>query len=154
MHTLIKLVAETFILIPVALISYEFFVLKPSLRRAFLLKLAGAAVLSLLLSRIASHFIHDPRPFVAGHFTPLIPHGADNGFPSDHTLFASFMAWLLLTYSRKLGIIALTVTALMGLARMAAGVHHSWDILGSFAITWVSVLVVSRLYVWYAANHK
>jgi membrane-associated phospholipid phosphatase len=64
------------------------------------------------------------------------------------------MAWLLLTYSRKLGIIALTVTALMGLARMAAGVHHSWDILGSFAITWVSVLVVSRLYVWYAANHK
>jgi undecaprenyl-diphosphatase len=146
MHTLIILVAKGFIIIPVALLAYGFSRLQTGQRRRFMLQLIASGVLSFGLARIASHYITDPRPFVTGHFTPLIAHGADNGFPSDHTLVAAWISWLLFYYSRRLGLASLGVTILIGLARMAAGVHHSWDILGSIAITAIATLVVVWLY--------
>src|SRR6185437_16083076 len=91
------------------------------------------------------HIISDPRPFVVGHFTPLLPHANDNGFPSDHTLLASFLGYAALRYSRWIGIAALVAAATIGLARVAAGIHHLEDIIGSFVITGVATLVVLLL---------
>ena len=42
-----------------------------------------------------------PRPFVVQHVAPLFPRDADNGFPSDHTLLATFFAVCVFFYSRK-----------------------------------------------------
>jgi len=98
-------------------------------------------VLVFLVARIASHFYFDPRPFVTGHFVPLIPHDSDNGFPSDHTLLASAVAMIIFYFNRKVGALLMTLAALIGLARIAAGVHSPIDIVGSIIIS----IVVSWL---------
>src|SRR5919202_4656794 len=50
---------------------------------------AVIGVLSLLFVQTGGLLYNDPRPFVVGHFQPLISHPADNGFPSDHALLAA-----------------------------------------------------------------
>jgi undecaprenyl-diphosphatase len=90
--------------------------------------------LSYIAAKIVSHFYFDPRPFVIGHFTPLIPHAADNGFPSDHTLLAAAIAFVIFHYNKKIGLLLFVFAILIGLARVLAGVHHSIDIAGSIVI--------------------
>lgn len=90
--------------------------------------------LTLLSAKIFSHFIYDPRPFVVEHVKPLIPHVADNGFPSDHMLLTMALASVIYVYNRKLGIILAIIAILVGTARVFAKVHHIEDIIGSAVI--------------------
>jgi undecaprenyl-diphosphatase len=147
MDEIIKIVAKYLMAIPILLALYVFIRFRTKRQRLeFVVLVIGSGILSLLLAKIGSHFISDPRPFVVGHFQPLLPHGNDNGFPSDHALLTSFLGFALLPYSKKLGLIALVLAALIGAARMAAGIHHLEDIVGSFVITGISVLIVNELF--------
>jgi undecaprenyl-diphosphatase len=141
MDTIIKLVAEYFIIIPIIIVLVVFFQLKDS-KIHFAIELIIAGLVAILLARIASMLWYDPRPFVVGHFTPLFAHASDNGFPSNHTLLASLIGWVTLTYSRKYSIIILITAFLIGAARVLAGVHHPLDILGSFVISGIAALIV------------
>lgn len=156
MHELIKIVASYFIVIPVLAVVYMAFVVKQRRRLELLASLVVGGVLSLVLAKIASHLYNDPRPFVQGHFTPLLPHSNDNGFPSDHTLLAAFIGWTILRYSRRTGIILLVVAGLIGAARMAASIHHLSDVLASFVLAGLgsalAVLVVRWLATRYAGK--
>lgn len=149
MHELIKLVADYFIIIPVVGIVYLAFRQKNQQRLELLGIVVAGGIISLLLAKLGSHLYNDPRPFVQGHFTPLLHHAADNGFPSDHTLLAAFLGWVTLKYSRKLGLGLLVVAALIGGARMAGGVHHLSDVVGSFVFAgvgcWLAILLVGWL---------
>ena len=87
-----------------------------------------------LIAKLISHFYYDPRPFVAGHFTPLIPHQADNGFPSDHTLLSAAIASIIYYFNKKLSIGLWVLTLIIGFSRVYAGIHHPVDILGSVII--------------------
>lgn len=146
MDEIIKLVAKYGLAVPILLALYTFIRLRNRQKRIeFAVLLVGGGILSLMLAKVGGHIISDPRPFVIGHFTPLLPHTADNGFPSDHTLLASFLGYVTLRYSRWAAIAALVAAAAIGLARVAAGVHHLEDIIGSFVITGVATL--AALYV-------
>ena len=153
MNTIAIIVASYFIAIPLSVMLYELFTLRGQARLRFALLLVIGGVLSLLLAKLSGIFIHDPRPFIQGHFTPLIVSSTDNGFPSDHTLLASFIGFAILSVSRRLGAALLIVALMVGLARMYAGVHHSWDILGSFVITGISYLA-ARAIVAYVIRHR
>src|SRR5581483_117218 len=61
-----------------------------------------AVVIAAALDKIADQLYYDPRPFVTEHVTPLIAHTADNGFPSEHTLFSMAIAAALYFYRPKL----------------------------------------------------
>lgn len=141
MHEIIIVTAKYLIALPVVAVVVLAFRLTNQQRMELLGVLALGGAFSLALSRLGSHFYYDPRPFVVGHFTPLIPHGNDNGFPSDHTLLSAFLAFAVLHFSKKLGWSLLAVAAIIGLARVAAQVHHLVDIAGSFIITSVSCFV-------------
>lgn len=91
---------------------------------------------------IASHFYDNPRPFVVGNFTPLIPHAPDNGFPSDHMLLASAVAAIISFYSRRMGAILWVLALYIGISRVSVGVHHPLDIMGSAVIALVIALLV------------
>ena len=146
MDEFIKLVAKYAIVVPVIAAAYVFIRFTGRKDRIeFVTLLAAGGLLSLCAAFIGSRLINDPRPFVAGHFTPLLPHGNDNGFPSDHTLLASFLGFAILRYRRGLGTAMLFVAACIGIARIAAGIHHLEDIIGSFIITGAAVLVVTAL---------
>jgi undecaprenyl-diphosphatase len=95
--------------------------------------------LILVAAWIAGHLFYDPRPFVIGHFTPLIAHDPDNGFPSDHTLLSTAVSFLILRFDRKAGWILLALSLLVGMARIYVGIHHFTDIAGSFVISGLGV---------------
>ncbi len=96
--------------------------------------------ITFLLAKIASLFFYHSRPFVTGHFTPLIAHAADNGFPSDHALLSFAVAALIFSFNKKQGAMLFALGFIISFARVAAGVHSPIDIFGSFVI---SVTVVA-----------
>jgi undecaprenyl-diphosphatase len=144
MDELIRIVANYFIILPILIILYVFIKLpKKQDRINFIILIITGGILSLLIAKLGAYFIYDPRPFVVGHFTPLIAHVSDNGFPSDHTLFSSFLGFAILKYSKKFGIAILVIAVLIGAARILAGVHHLEDIIGSFVIAGIAVLIIT-----------
>lgn len=103
--------------------------------RNSILKLAVFAFpLAYIMALIAGSLFYDTRPFVVEHVQPLIPHQPDNGFPSDHTLFAMVAAATVFVYRRKLGALLVVLGILVGVSRVIAKVHHPVDIVGSIAI--------------------
>ena len=96
--------------------------------------------LAYILAQIIAYFYFDPRPFIVGNFQPLIPHAADNGFPSDHMLLGSAIASILFVYNKKIGLLAWVIAFFVGFSRVSIGLHHWTDIIGSALI---AVLVMA-----------
>lgn len=94
---------------------------------------AIAGIVSLMLVKLAGGLYSNPRPFIVEHIKPLVEHGNDNGFPSEHTVFAATLTAVIYFYNRKkywkLALIALAVTLLVGTGRVLAHVHHPIDIM-------------------------
>ncbi len=105
-------------------------------RRSVLL----ACVISFALALLAvvvlehGHAIERPRPFVALPIALLVPHAADSSFPSDHTLLGVALIGPLLWRRPHLGVWPLLWALLIGLARVAVGIHYPSDIVGSAVI--------------------
>lgn len=92
--------------------------------------------------KVAAWLYFDPRPFVVGHFTPLIPHDPDNGFPSDHVLLVSAMASIIFPFNKKISAVIWAMAVLIGVSRVYVGIHHPIDILGSVVIA-VGISLIS-----------
>jgi undecaprenyl-diphosphatase len=113
-----------------------------------------AAVLAFGLGLVLERTLGRARPFVELGFTPLVAHVADSSFPSDHTLTGVALIGPLLWTLPRVGWSLLLWTLVVGAARVAAGLHHPSDILGSIALALaldalVWVLVVPRaLEIW------
>jgi len=110
--------------------------------------LAAQVIVSLVmvfvLIKLAGAIHTDPRPFVADPLIkPLFVHGADNGFPSDHTAVAATVALLVMMYSRWLGAALLVASLVLGASRMAAHVHHGQDIVAALLIAVLAVGIAS-----------
>src|SRR5215831_7443380 len=90
--------------------------------------------LTYLISLIAGALYYDPRPFVIGHFTPLIPHKPSNGFPSDHVLWSAAIAAIIFPSNRWLSAVLWVLVIAVGASRVYVGVHHVTDIVGSMTI--------------------
>lgn len=126
----------------VLIIALMFFILQPrAIKKSMILCGIIVAPLAFIISRISSIFYYDPRPFVIGHFTPLIAHAADNGFPSDHTLLAGTIAMIVWFYDKKWSIAIWILALLIGAARVYAGIHHVADIAGSILIAIIAGLI-------------
>lgn len=97
-----------------------------------------------IISRICAALYFNPRPFVDNQFLALIPHQANNGFPSDHTLLSSAVAMVICHFNKKLGWFLMFLALLVGLARVYVGVHHYLDIFTSLIISFVSVIVIEK----------
>ena len=101
---------------------------KYKIQMAAALILAG--IIAVILDKIAGKLYYDPRPFVTHHIKPLVAHSADNGFPSEHTLFTMAVSAVLVFFRPKLGILSFILAILVGVSRVAAHVHSPIDIVG------------------------
>lgn len=127
--------AAKYLFLAILAAAFVYWIVAPLPTKKYLLILGivvGAA--SLGAGRLIAHFYFDPRPFVSGHFTPLIPHEPDNGFPSDHTLLSSAVAATVTACNPALGIALWVVTLIVGVARVSSGLHHPIDVAGSILI--------------------
>ncbi|HVS58303.1 MAG TPA: phosphatase PAP2 family protein [Candidatus Saccharimonadales bacterium] len=142
MHQLTIDIAKYLLIVPVLIVVLVWVFQKKwsdRIRMATLLVCGG--LLAILLAKVAGHFFYDTRPFVAGHFKPWTPHAADNGFPSDHTLLAAFLTYVVTVYSWRWGLVSLACAIAIGAARVIIGVHHITDIIGSFVIAGAGFLL-------------
>ena len=109
-----------------------------------------ALVIAVVLIQLAAATHTDPRPFVVNpSIRPLFAHPPDNGFPSDHTALAATVALLVMTYRRWLGAVLLAASVLVGVARVAAHVHHGQDIVAGVLIAVVAVGVTTAAWAWF-----
>ena len=144
MNLIIIFIAKYLVFVAAA-IAVFYFLKQPRQKQKEMLIFAVILLpLSYVAAKIISRFYFDPRPFVQGNFTPLLPHAADNGFPSDHTLLGAAIAFAVFRFNRKLGLLLLYLTVLVGAARVLAGVHHATDIAGSLII--VSLIYLLTAY--------
>ena len=129
-------------IVAVLFLAYFFFARRRTKRKLFLLSLISLP-LAYIVGWVAGHFYYNPRPFVESGIAPLVAHAANNGFPSDHMLFAATLASLVFVFNRRLGLALWVLAILVGISRVMSGVHHSIDIVAGGII---AVVVVSVVY--------
>ncbi|MFA7302208.1 MAG: phosphatase PAP2 family protein [Candidatus Paceibacterota bacterium] len=111
-------------------------------RFAFIRLTLITAALALVLSVVASALYYNPRPFMVTGVPPLVAHTPGNGFPSDHALLTGTLAAVMTMANPFLGGVLWLIAIVVGAGRVLANVHHSIDVVTSFLIAAVSVLVV------------
>ncbi len=90
-----------------------------------------ALVLAFIMAKLGGALFYNARPFVTDHVVALFPYVADNGFPSDHTLFSAVIAVTICSVSKKWGLVLGGLAVVVGISRVLAHVHHPADIIGS-----------------------
>lgn len=133
-NQLIVFVAQYLFFALPMLTAIIFFRLPSNERLKYFVSLALGGIFALLLAKLASYLLFDPRPFVDGHIAPLFPHAPDNGFPSDHTTFGATLAFIGLAYARKWGMFMVPIAIAIGVARVLAHVHSWIDIFGGLVV--------------------
>ena len=114
-------------------------------------KLASASALvsagvALLANQAISHLWERPRPFTA-HSSLTHVLGArttDPSFPSDHAAAAFAIAFAVFAFSRRAGVGFLVVATLIGLSRIALGMHYPSDVLAGLLVGLASAALVTR----------
>jgi membrane-associated phospholipid phosphatase len=91
------------------------------------------AVIAFIGAQIGAAVFNDPRPFTQDHVKPLIAHGPDNGFPSDHGLLAALVVAAVLLLDLRFVAVFVVLGVLVDWARVGAGIHHVIDVVGSAA---------------------
>jgi undecaprenyl-diphosphatase len=142
MNLLIIFTAKYLIILPLLIAAYVAWKLPAENRFSYSLHIIATGILAYIIAKVLSHFYFDPRPFVQNGIAPLIPHAADNGFPSDHTLLAAVLAATIIVFKRNVGIVLWVIALMIGSARVAAGVHHPIDIVGSIVIAIIASAIV------------
>lgn len=143
-------------------------------RRAAVLWIGVASILSYAINLSIEQFVFEPRPFVSYRVHLLISHAADSSFPSDHTAWAfavvgvllfqllpvSFSLWrkqdgtwlgakfTLLVMPLLFLIIAFVVAFTIGFARVFVGVHYPGDVLAGAIVGLIAATIVTLLANW------
>ncbi len=149
---LIFIFGAKYLYLIVIIISFIWFSIQPKPRqREILIIIFICLPLVLIISEIAGRLYYNSRPFVLGHFQPLIPHKADNGFPSHHALLVSAISMIIFLFSRRAGLVLWILALFVGFSRVYAGLHHIIDIGGSILISIISV-ALTCIFVKYLKN--
>lgn len=93
-----------------------------------------------------------PRPFAAlSEIRPLFT-DTSSSFPSGHASFFFALAAVIYCYDKKLGLWFALAALLMGIGRVAAGVHYPADILAGAVVGVVTVCVTEYLFTLFYAK--
>ena len=123
-----------FLLMAIALL-YELFVRKDGETLRSLLRIYFPPFLTMLTTETSKLFFIHPRPFIVLHIIPLIhvsdPYGS---FPSSHAAFFAALAMTMYSCNHKLGKWFFFGALIVGLGRVAVGVHWPLDVVSGFLI--------------------
>lgn len=124
-----------------------FLIFSPKKWKARLYNLSFVSLVLLLSRGIITEtirFFYDrTRPFVEFGFTPLVNHDVQASFPSGHMAFYFGLAFALYYLGfRRWSYVFMSVFAVMGVARVFAGVHWPSDIIGGIVVAFLSAFIV------------
>jgi undecaprenyl-diphosphatase len=106
-------------------------------QRRLLLHTLASIGSSWLIGEFIKSWFYFPRPFVSSSFPILIPPLTDGSFPSNHTLTSFTLSFTIFYYHRRLGLICLFLSTLIGTSRIFVGVHYPIDIFGGIILAFV-----------------
>ncbi len=111
------------------------------------LSAAASAALALLINVVLGHIWFHDRPFMDHPRATLllVHHAADNSFPSDHASVAFAVAFAVLVFHRRLGLLLLLGAAAIAVDRIFVGVHYPVDVAASVLIGLASALVITTV---------
>lgn len=141
MHEIVIIIAKYAIALPLSVGVTVWFRIPRSRRLEIALLMVISVVVTAALMKLVATLHQDPRPFVRDGVHPYFAHGADNGFPSDHTAYSAVIAFVVLRYSRPAGVALAILSLLIGASRVIAGVHHGQDIIGGFLVAAIGVVI-------------
>lgn len=131
----LSILGAKYLFVVIAGIALVYFLKQPRDEQKRIVIFAAIALpLTFIVSKIGALLYFDPRPFVVGHFIPLIPHEPDNGFPSDHVLLCASIAAVVFPSNKYVGLVLLLLALLVGASRVYTGIHHAIDIIGSLVM--------------------
>jgi undecaprenyl-diphosphatase len=90
-------------------------------------------------------FYHRPRPFIAAPIAHLLTNDSWS-FPSGHASAFFALSAVAYGFDKRLGIAFFTASLVMGLARVAVGVHYLSDIIGGAVLGAVVGYALWNLY--------
>ncbi len=107
----------------------------------------GVALVAALIARygvaaLIRVFYHRARPFVELQVSHVLNDSAYS-FPSGHTIFMFALATAIFMFNKRLGAVLYVCGLIIGIARIAGGVHWPSDVLGGMVLgTLVGCLTV------------
>jgi undecaprenyl-diphosphatase len=109
-----------------------------------------SAIVARLVKTFITFFYQRPRPYVnlpLAHKLISMPL-SDNfqSFPSGHTIFFFALSTAIYFYNKKLGIFFFICSALIGIARVFAGVHWPSDIVAGAVLGTITAFIVQWFY--------
>lgn len=102
-------------------------------------------VFGYVLARFAGLFYFHEQPFLNDGFLPIINHGPNNAFPSDHMTTSSVLASYVFLKRKSLGLIAFILAILVGIGRILGGVHYFVDVLVGFGLGILAVMILKKI---------
>lgn len=97
-------------------------------------------LLTMLLNYVLGFLKFRSRPFVSLHTGRLVNPFSEKSFPSDHAAVAFAIALAVFLYDKKLGIVLMFLSVLVGLGRIYAGVHYPLDVVGGILVGAISAV--------------
>jgi len=100
-----------------------------------------------VLTKVLQYIFHQPRPFLAlENVNLLFQHGGYDSFPSGHATFFAALATAIFLHHRRAGAFLWICALLIGLARVASGVHFPSDIIAGFVLGATLPFLWSRIF--------
>ncbi len=140
-HSVVVLIAQDMLFVVGLIALIYWFRLDTQNKVKFLIFGIITGLVALLLAKVGGSLFYNARPFVSDNLVALMPHAADNGFPSDHTLLSAAIAVSVYYFSKKLGLVLFGLAIIIGVSRVLAHVHHPIDIIGSLIFAVIGGLV-------------
>lgn len=142
MSVLIIFLASKLHIVIVGIAVLVFLLLEKGSKRHLATLAVCSLALSYVLGKGASILYFTERPFAEMGIVPLVPHIADNGFPSEHTLYAMVIALVVYLVNKNIGMLLVACAVLVGVGRVLAEVHRPVDVLGAIFVALISVSIV------------
>lgn len=130
----------------VAGLAVYWFLGRPKLaaRKSLLAALLAVVLSRGILTELIRYIFPRPRPFLQNQAAQYVAKGNEPSFPSGHASAMFAIAFALYFYSKQLGLWLLAASFLVGIARVAAGLHFPSDILGGLLVGFFSAWAVER----------
>ncbi len=118
-------------------------------RDMVIVSIVSAFVARFVVASSIRFFYHHPRPgpdVISEPFHLLLIKEASSSFPSGHTIFVFALATIVYLHHKRAGKWFYAAAALIGFARVYAGVHWPFDIVGGLVLGVLTALVCDKIY--------